>query len=179
MSNLITEVDQENTIKKTFNLNKNIDDFYSLFIKIKSANGGISFIHFQNFIKRLKLFSYHAIFEKNYYNLEFLNVITDYFKISYMMKVQSEYIKLKTKSKIIHQALSAIINFEGNSSKINKNFFHEINNFLDIFLKEAYDINLTNEFINFASYIQFIRNNKLRYKLFKLFAKTITEEKVK
>jgi hypothetical protein len=95
-----------------------------------------------------------------------------------MEKLQTEYLKLQTRSKIILEGLAAILNFEGNQREKNKNFLHEINNFLDIFLKEAHDINLRNDLIDVASALQFLRNNKLRFKLFKVFEKTLKEESV-
>ena len=161
------EPTQLSNFSETFQPSKSIDDFYNLFLKIKSANTGLSYIHFHKFINKLKFFCYFAILEKNFSDLKLLNIITDYFKISYLEIVHSEFIKLKSKSKIIQEGLYSVLNFECNSE--NKNIFHEINNFLDIFIKEATDI---------ASSLQFLRNNKLRNKLFKLFGNTLKEEKV-
>ena len=163
---------------ETFNPIKSIDDFNSIFLRIKGSNAEISYIHLHKFINKLKLFTYIAIVEKNIYELKYLNIASDFFKISYMEKLQTEYLKLQTRSKIILEGLAAILNFEGNQREKNKNFLHEINNFLDIFLKEAHDINLRNDLIDVASALQFLRNNKLRFKLFKVFEKTLKEESV-
>ena len=95
-----------------------------------------------------------------------------------MEKLHTEYLKLQTRSKIIMEALNAILNFEGNLLEKNKNFFHEMNNFLDLFLHEADNINLKNDLILIAKYIQFIRNNKIRSKLFSIYENILKEESV-
>ena len=95
-----------------------------------------------------------------------------------MEKLHAEYLKLQTRSKIIMEALAAILNFEGNLNEKNKNFFSEMNNFLDIFLHEADNINLKNDLILVAKYLQFIRNNKLRVKFFSIYENILKEESV-
>ena len=95
-----------------------------------------------------------------------------------MEKVQTAYLKLQTRSKTILEGLRSIINFEGSELEKNKNFFHEINNFLDIFLREAETINLRNDLIDVAQALQFYRNNKLRFRLFKVFENTLKDESV-
>jgi len=95
-----------------------------------------------------------------------------------MEKLHTEYLKLQTRSKIIMEALIAILNFEGNLIEKNKNYFNEMNNFLDLFLHEADNINLKNDLVLIAKYIQFIRNNKLRGKFFSIFENILKEESV-
>ena len=95
-----------------------------------------------------------------------------------MEKLHTEYLKLQTRSKIIMEALVSILNYEGNLTEKNKNFFNEVNNFLDIFLNEADNINLKNDLILIAKYLQFIRNNKLRLKIFSVYENILKEESV-
>ena len=96
-----------------------------------------------------------------------------------MERLCIEYLKLKTKSKIIMNALHGILNFDGNLIEKNKNFFNELNNFLDIFLHEADKLNLRNDLILVAKYLQFVRNNKLRVKFFGIYENILKEESVK
>ena len=95
-----------------------------------------------------------------------------------MEKLHTEYLKLQTRSKIIMEALVSILNYEGNLTEKNKNFFNEVNNFLDIFLNEADNTNLKNDLILIAKYLQFIRNNKLRLKIFSVYENILKEESV-
>ena len=76
-------------------------------------------------------------------------------------------------------ALHGILNFDGNLIEKNKNFFNELNNFLDIFLHEADKLNLRNDLILVAKYLQFVRNNKLRVKFFGIYENILKEESVK
>ena len=95
-----------------------------------------------------------------------------------MEKLHTEHLNLQRRSKVIMQGLNSILNFEGNLLENNKNFFSEINNFLDIFILEADNINLKNDLIQIAKYLQFIRNNKIRVKFFSAFESILKEERV-
>ena len=95
-----------------------------------------------------------------------------------METIDTELTYLNSRSKIINEALHDILNFEGNLIEKNKNFFSEINNFLDIFIIEANKIKLKNEIVQLAEHIQFIRNNKLRVKFFSNYQDILKEERV-
>jgi hypothetical protein len=96
-----------------------------------------------------------------------------------MEKLNDAHSKLKKRALKIMQALKGITNFEGNELEKNKNYFNELNNFLDIFINEADTINLKNDLVSMAKYLQFIRNNKLRHKLFAVYEAILKEESVK
>lgn len=161
-----------------FSPNSSIEDFYTIFKKIKNFKMNITYIQLHRFINKLKIEVYQSIREKNIYDMNFLNKICDYFKTSNMEKLHAEYSRLQCRSKTIMDGLVDILNFEGNLSEKNKNFFNEINNFLDIFLHEADAINLKNDLILIAKYLQFIRNNKLRGRFFSVYENILKEESV-
>jgi flagellin-specific chaperone FliS len=92
-----------------------------------------------------------------------------------MEKIDSELSSLQERSKIIMKGLKAALNFEGNQIG-HRYFYHEINNFYDIFIKEADSINLKNDIVYAAKYIQFVRNNILRSKLFTIYENILKEE---
>jgi len=95
-----------------------------------------------------------------------------------MEKVEREFSTLQQRSKIIQEGLEAVINFEGHEKDNHKFYFHEINNFLDIFIKEAESINMLNDIYHVGKYIQFLRNNQLRLKFNKIFEGLLKEANV-
>ncbi len=120
-SDTMVDKSKDYSLSDTFNPSNNIEDFNSIFKKIKNFKMNITYIQIHKFINKLKIIAYQSIRDKNIYDMNFLNkskksfkTVCEYFKTSNMEKLHTEYLKLQTRSKIIMEALIAILNFEGN-----------------------------------------------------------------
>jgi hypothetical protein len=158
-----------------FNPNVNIEDLNDFFNFIKNSVVDIPCSSLHKFINRVKIESLLSLKDKDLFSLEILSEICTFFRMSFMEKVEIELISLKEKAEIISKALLYVLNFEGHKIE-NKFFIHEINNFLDFFLKEADTINLKNNVVLIAKYIQYSRNNKLRAKCYNIYENILKEE---
>jgi hypothetical protein len=158
-----------------FNPNVNIEDLNDFFNIIKNSILDIPYVSLHKFINRVKIESLLSLKDKDIFSLEILSEICSYFRMSYMEKVEVELISLKEKAEIVSNSLLDVLNFEGHKND-NKFFIHEVNNFLDYFLKEADIINLKNEVVLISKYIQFMRNNKLRSKCYNIYENFLKEE---
>lgn len=161
---------------ETFNPNCVIEDLNDFFLKIKSSHFEIPLIAIHKFINRAKIETFLALKDKDIFSIRYLSEICTFFRLSFMEKIDIELSSLSEKSEIIHSGLKAVMNFEGHKLENNKYFFHEINNFLDFFIKEADSINLKNDLVYVAKYIQFLRNNKIRAKFYNIYENILKEE---
>lgn len=158
-----------------------IEDFYTFFNKIKSSNYELSFITLHKLINQIKIESCMNIKEKDIYSLKYITEMANFFKISFLEKINNEYGKLLIRSRTINEAILDILNFNTGEAATYKGdyaMYSELNNFLDIFLHEADTINLKNELIIIAKYIQFIRNNKSRILMYKIYEEYLRESRM-
>lgn len=162
-----------------FNPNVSIEDltkFCDVLKSLEMSGLNFSYLPLHKYISRVKIESLLAIKDKDIHTIKYLSQICTFLKISFNEKIEHEYNKLLFKSKIIHEALKGILNFEGREIATNKFFYNEVNNFLDIFLHEAESINLKNDLIFVAKYVQFVRNNKIRKNFYKIYETMLKNE---
>ena len=120
-------------------------------------------------ISRIKLESLLCLKEKSHHALGTLSKITSQLDISVKTQVNSVFVQLTEKAKLILKGLLKVLNFEGYNNVDNvKGFLFETGNFLDIFLEKADGINLANDLVILCKYIQYWRNNYLRNLIYNL-----------
>ena len=153
----------------------NILDFIKIFEKIKESQ--INFVYYPllYYLNFAKVESICALNNKDMYILKYEKEVCEYLNLSCWEMIFTEYKKLENKALVIENGLEAILNFEG-FDKENRYFFYEINNFLDLFISEADYINLNNDLVNVAKYIQYMRNNKLRKKFYNNYNNMLKED---
>ena len=168
--------------KQFFDPRFSMEDFYSFFLKIKNSEVELTNLFVHKLINQIKIETCVNIKEKDIFSLKFVSEMANFFKISFIEKLNNEYSKLIIRSRTINSALTDILNFNVFEDQINyKNpisMFVEVNNFLDIFVHEADLINLKNELVYIAKYIQFTRNNKSRYLMYKIYEEFLREERM-
>ena len=157
---------------KKFNPNGLIEhlSFFYLFLasphdyKIK-----IPFTTLNKLISRIKLESLLCLKEKSHNALGTLSKITAGLNLSVQAQVNTVFIQLTEKAKLILRGLFKVLNFEG-YNRINnvKGFLFETGNFLDIFLEKAESIYLDNDLVIICKYIQYWRDNYLRNIIYNL-----------
>ena len=157
---------------KKFNPNGLIEhmSFFYLFLasphdyKIK-----IPFTTLNKLISRIKLESLLCLKEKSHNSLGTLSKITAGLNLSVQAQVNSVFIQLTDKAKLILRGLAKVLNFEGYNRTNNvKGFLFETGNFLDIFLEKAESIFLDNDLVIICKYIQYWRDNYLRNIIYNL-----------
>ena len=163
-------------IKKNTQINPNafIDDLYIFLLFFKKVKYiidiEIPFSTLNKLINRIKMEIFLSLNDKDYYILGILNNICPICKFKDLnYKVKKEYELLKIQTGLIDEGLIKIINFTGKEQlNINKSktYLAEVNNYLDIFIKEASLINYNSEIICLSRYIQYLRNNKIRSKFY-------------
>ena len=120
-------------------------------------------------ISRIKLESLLCLKEKSHHALGTLSKITSGLDISIKSQINSVYIQLTEKAKLISGGLEKVLNFDGYNSVDNvRGFLFETGNFLDIFLEKADNINLSNDLVILCKYIQYWRNNYIRNLIYNL-----------
>ena len=120
-------------------------------------------------ISRIKLESLLCLQEKSHHALGTLSKITSSLDISVKNQVNSVFVQLTEKAKLILKGLLRVLNFQGYNEVDNvKGFLFETGNFLDIFLEKAESINLSNDLVILCKYIQYWRNNYLRNLIYNL-----------
>ena len=120
-------------------------------------------------ISRIKLESLLCLKEKSHHALGTLSKITSGLDISIKSQINSVYIQLTEKAKLISGGLEKVLNFDGYNSVDNvRGFLFETGNFLDIFLEKADNINLSNDLVILCKYIQYWRNNYIRNLIYHL-----------
>ena len=88
-------------------------------------------------ISRIKLESLLCLKEKSHHALGTLSKITSGLDISVKTQVNSVFIQLTEKAKLILRGLLKVLNFDGYNEVDNvKGFLFETGNFLDIFLEK-------------------------------------------
>ena len=138
--------------------------FYEFIISLVQENNNnlnLNLIAFNKLISRIKIECYLSLTERDCFALEILRKITYGLSLKpYDSKTKNKYKLLKSESKIIDEGLENIINC------IDKSDIFLINSYLDIFIAEAKQMNYQSELTFLAEYIQFLRNNLLRKKIY-------------
>ena len=120
-------------------------------------------------ISRIKLESLLCLKEKSHNDLGTLSKIVTGLDISVKNQVNTVFVQLTEKAKLILRGLVKVLNFDGYNKVDNvKGFLFETGNFLDIFLEKAESINLSNDLVILCKYIQYWRNNYIRNLIFNL-----------
>ena len=116
---------------------------------------------YNKLISRIKIECHLAHKERDIYALKILSSITYGLGLKpFDIKTRKKYELLKIQSSIIDEGLEHLINF------IEKEDITNINSFYDIFMNEANNINYQSELTFIAEYIQFLRNNLIRKKIY-------------
>ena len=163
-------------IKKNSQINPNayIDDLYLFVLYLKNVKYSIDiqipYSTLNKLINRIKMEIFLSLNDKDFYSLGILNEICSICKFKDLnYKVKKEYELLKIQTGLIDEGLIKVINFAG-KEQLNENrsktYLAEVNNYLDIFIKEASLINYNSEIICLSRYIQYLRNNKIRSKFY-------------
>ena len=129
----------------------------------------IPFTTLNKLISRIKLESLLCLKEKSHNALGTLSKITTGLNLSVQTQVNTVFVQLTEKAKLILRGLSKVLNFEGYNRVNNvKGFLFETGNFLDIFLEKAESIYLDNDLVIICKYIQYWRDNYLRNIIYNL-----------
>ena len=129
----------------------------------------IPFTTLNKLISRIKLESLLCLKEKSHNSLGTLSKITAGLNLSVQSQVNTVFVQLTEKAKLILRGLSKVLNFEGYNRVNNvKGFLFETGNFLDIFLEKAESIYLDNDLVIICKYIQYWRDNYLRNIIYNL-----------
>ena len=163
-----------------FNPNGFIDHLTFFYLFLKRPHDykiKIPFTTLNKYISRIKIESILCAQEKSHNNLSFLSKITSLLNISCKNIINKIYNNLSKKSLIILKGLNDVLNFKGieKYSKTNQ-FIFENGNFLDIFIEKSEEINLENDLVNIAKYVQYCRDNFLRKDLYEIFTKMKKKE---
>ena len=166
-----TSIDIFNDNKK-FNPNGLIDHLSFFYLFLASPHDyeiKIPFTTLNKLISRIKLESLLCLKEKSHNSLGTLSKITSGLNLSVQAQVNTVFIQLTEKAKLILRGLYKVLNFEG-YNRINnvKGFLFETGNFLDIFLEKAESIYLDNDLVIICKYIQYWRDNYLRNIIYNL-----------
>lgn len=176
-----------------FHPNANIYDLYIFFLRFKELNNANAFdncsfqrnqkiklptLSINKFLKRIKINCIFALKFTDYNSIQILSRLSDYFNLNLTYRVKTEKKNLKAKSRIINEGLKSILNFRGYSDNSYKDqyYLHAINNFLDIFLMYADEINLKNDLVTICKYIKFKRNFLINENLNKLYKIALRED---
>ena len=136
--------------------------FYKYILYLNNNNNfSILLSSYNKLISRIKIECYLAEKERDFYALYILSIITYGLGLKpYDLKIRKKYELLKIQSNIIDEGLENLINF------IDKEDVTLINSYYDIFMTEANNINYQSELTFIAEYIQFLRNNLIRKKIY-------------
>ena len=157
---------------KKFNPNGLIEHMFFFYLFLASPHDykiKIPFTTLNKLISRIKLESLLCLKEKSHNSLGTLSKITAGLNLSVQAQVNSVFIQLTDKAKLILRGLAKVLNFEGYNRTNNvKGFLFETGNFLDIFLEKAESIFLDNDLVIICKYIQYWRDNYLRNVIYNL-----------
>ena len=137
--------------------------FYKFLMGLKSIDNNYYMLlsTYNKLISRIKIECHLAQKERDIYTLKILSSITYGLGLKpFDIKTRKKYELLKIQSSIIDEGLENLINF------IEKEDITMINCFYDIFMSEANYINYQSELTFIAEYIQFLRNNLIRKKIY-------------
>ena len=148
-----------------FNPNSYINHFFFFYKFILSLNNNNNFeillSTYNKFISRLKIECFLAERERDFYALKILSIITHGLGLKpYNIKIRKKYELLKIQTNLIDEGLEKLINF------VDKEDVTLINSYYDIFMTEANNMNYQSELTFIAEYIQFLRNNLIRKKIY-------------
>ena len=157
---------------KKFNPNGLIEHmsyFYLFLFSPHDYKIRIPFTTLNKLISRIKLESLLCLKEKSHNSLGTLSKITAGLNLSVQAQVNSVFIQLTDKAKLILRGLAKVLNFEGyNMTSKVEGFLFETGNYLDIFLEKAESIFLDNDLVTICKYIQYWRDNYLRNIIYNL-----------
>lgn len=173
ISNSTTNINDIKLTNYKFNPQIFSNDFYTLYKEINSIQISKTILSLNLFINQIKIESNLVLKDKNFELLKKIHDVTIVYPSTYQDKISYEMIKSLIKVNIIQKSLMDIINFEGFSTK--KDYFNEVNNYLDLFITEIDNIGFSSELIIVSKYIQYIRNNNNRKDLFKIFKRGLEE----
>jgi len=142
---------------------KHLFFFYKFILNLNKENNNFSILlsSYNKLISRIKIECYLAEKERDIYALKILSVITYGLGLKpYDLKIRKKYELLKIQSNLIDEGLEKLINF------VDKDDVTLINYYYDIFMTEANNINYQSELTFIAEYIQFLRNNLIRKKIY-------------
>ena len=142
---------------------KHLFFFYKFILNLNKENNNFSILlsSYNKLISRIKIECYLAEKERDIYALKILSVITYGLGLKpYDLKIRKKYELLKIQSNLIDEGLEKLINF------VDKDDVTLINYYYDIFMTEADNINYQSELTFIAEYIQFLRNNLIRKKIY-------------
>lgn len=176
-----------------FHPNADIHDLKSFFLTFKKLNNyncirnfcfknlqkvKIPFNSLHKFFKRVKINTLFALKFNDLFSLNILKEICDYFNLNFSFRASIHKKILINRAEIINYALKSVINFKGHSDKNYKDpyFLHSINNFLDIFLEFADEINLKNDLVNIAKYLKIKRDLYIDQHMKKLYINALRED---
>ena len=148
-----------------FNPNSYINHFFYFYKFILSLNNNNNFeillSTYNKYISRLKIECFLAEKERDFYALKILSIITYGLGLKpYNIKMRKKYELLKIQTNLIDEGLENLINF------VDKEDVNLINSYYDIFMTEANNMNYQSELTFIAEYIQFLRNNLIRKKIY-------------
>ena len=160
--------------KKLFNIDREINPngyisdlslFFDFLMKFKTDfEFQIPFTTLHTLINRIKIEAYLSLCDKDVQALNALQKITSKIHIQgYDSKIKRTFERLKARCEIIDEAMIKIINFSGYEKKAD--YLTELNNYIDIFTKEAQIINYNSDPVCITRYIQYLRNTFLRRKV--------------
>ena len=141
---------------------KHLFFFYKFILSLNNNNNfSLLLSTYNKLISRIKIECYLAEKERDFYSLQILSIMTYGLGLKpYDIKIRKKYELLKIQSKLIDEGLEHLINF------IDKEDVTLINSYYDIFMTEATNINYQSELTFIAEYIQFLRNNLIRKKIY-------------
>ena len=116
---------------------------------------------YNKLISRIKIECHLAYKERDIYSLKILSSVTYGLGLKpFDVKIRKKYELLKIQSSIIDEGLENLINF------VDKEDITLINSYYDIFMAEANSMNYQSELTFIGEYIQFLRNNLIRKKIY-------------
>ena len=173
VNNLFEKIFQKKILKEDeqFSPNCHINELSYFFLYLQLPHDykiKIPFTTLNKYISRVKIESAICIKEKSHNSLNYLSKISSRLKLSVQTPVMTTFNRVNQKAEIILQGIGQALNYEGQiveKCENNQKFLFESNNYLDIFINKADSINLVDDLVFLAKYIQFLRNNQLRYEI--------------
>ena len=141
---------------------KHLFFFYKFILSLNITNNfSLLLSSYNKLISRIKIECYLAEKERDFYALQILSKITYGLGLKpYDIIIRKKYELLKIQSHSIDEGLEHLINF------VDKEDVSLINSYYDIFMTESNNINYQSELTFIAEYIQFLRNNLIRKKIY-------------
>ena len=137
--------------------------FYKFIISLINTDDNYYLLlsSYNKLISRIKIECHLAQKERDFYSLKILSSITYGLGLKpFDVKIRKKYELLKIQSILIDEGLENLINF------IEKEDITLINSYYDIFMTEANSMNYQSELTFIAEYIQFLRDNLIRKKIY-------------